>query len=118
MMTAIMTKLMSVLPFVTAFAQQAPAGNATVSRIVAWIGGIGGGIVAIMLIISLVKDGIGIAKGSGDSSVLKIAGKILFLIIIIGLIAIAVNYASLQTMGQGLGNKAINEVNSQLNSAF
>ena len=61
------------LPFCTAFA----AGSTTMGKIVGWAAGIGGGVVALFLIISLAKDGIGLAKGSGDSSILKIIGKAL-----------------------------------------
>lgn len=112
-MTAIMAKLLTYLPMVTAFAQGG-APNGTMTTVIRWVGGIGCGIVALMLIISLIKDGIGIAKGSGDSSILKIAGKIIFLIVIIGLIAIAMNYNQIAGIGENIGNKALNVVNQEM----
>jgi C4-dicarboxylate transporter len=113
-MTAIMAKLLTFLPMVTAFAEGAPATNGTMTTIIRWVGGIGCGIVALMLIISLIKDGIGIAKGSGDSSILKIAGKILFLIVIIGLIGIAMAYNDIAGIGANAGGKALNVVNTEM----
>ena len=101
------------LPFCTAFAE-----NTTMSTIVTWAAGIGGGVVALFLIIALAKDGIGLAKGSGDSSILKIIGKALFLILIIGLIYLAVNYDSLGDKAQNIANKGVNIVNNEVNGAL
>lgn len=101
------------LPFCTAF-----AANGTMTKIVKWAAGIGGGIVAIFLIISLAKDGIGLAKGSGDSSVLKIIGKALFLILIIGLIYLAMSYDSLGKKAKNIANKGVNTVNTEINNAL
>lgn len=102
------------LPFCTAFAE----GSGTMSTIVTWAAGIGGGIVALFLIISLAKDGIGLAKGSGDSSILKIIGKALFLILIIGLIYLAVNYNDLGNKAQNIANKGVGIVNNEVNNAL
>ena len=71
--------------------------NSFMTGVVQWAAGIGGAIIAIFLIIAIAKDGIAYAKTGG--SVLPIIGKVLFLILCIGLIFLAVNYAP-------LGNKA------------
>lgn len=102
------------LPFCTAFA----AGSSTMSKVVGWAAGIGGGVVALFLIISLAKDGIGLAKGSGDSSILKIIGKALFLILIIGLIYLAVNYDSLGNKAKNIADKGVNTVDTEVNKAL
>lgn len=102
------------LPFCTAFA----AGNSTMSKIVSWAAGIGGGVVALFLIISLAKDGIGLAKGSGDSSILKIIGKALFLILIIGLIYLAVNYDSLGNKAKNVADKGTNILDGEIDNAL
>jgi hypothetical protein len=102
------------LPFCTAFA----AANSTMSKIVSWAAGIGGGVVALFLIISLAKDGIGLAKGSGDSSILKIIGKALFLILIIGLIYLAMNYDSLGNKAKNVANKGVDTVDTEVNKAL
>lgn len=102
------------LPIVNSYA----ASNGTLSSIVKWVAGIGGGIVAIFLIVSLVKDGIGLAKGSGDSSILKIIAKALFLILIIGLIFLAQNYDSLGEKANGIAGKTINTVGDEVNTAW
>ena len=102
------------LPFCTAFA----AASGTMSKIVQWAAGIGGGVVALFLIISLAKDGIGLAKGSSDSSILKIIGKALFLILIIGLIYLAVNYDSLGNKAKDIADKGVNTVDTEVNKAL
>ena len=101
------------LPFCTAF-----AANTTMGKIVGWAAGIGGGVVALFLIISLAKDGIGLAKGSSDSSILKIIGKALFLILIIGLIYLAVNYDSLGNKAKDIADKGVNTVDTEVNKAL
>lgn len=114
-MDIILSKIMQYLPFVTAHAD-GPEG--TIGTVLSWIGTLGGGIVAIFMIISLIKDGIGIAKGSGDSSVLKVAGKVIFLIVILGLIGVCVNYTSISQTGEKMGNKAVDVINTEFDSAF
>lgn len=119
-MNLIYAFLCKIMPITTAFAAAASGSrtNAFIDGIVKWAAGIGGGLVAIFLIISLVKDGIGLAKGSGDSSVLKIIGKALFLILIIGLIYIAMNYSQLGTTAEGIASKGINKVGQEVNTAL
>ena len=118
----IMFEMYKVLPFIGASATGAAGGttdgNGTMKTIVGWVGGIGGGIVAIFLIISLIKDGIALAKGGGDASPLKIAGKVIFLIVILGLIGLAINYSQLTGVGNSLANKGLKIANSEIGSAL
>lgn len=97
------------------------AGGATqstfVSGLVKWAAGIGGGLIAIFLIYSIVKDGLDYAKGNGSNSILKIVGKVLFLILLIGLVYVAMNYDNLGKKAQKVGDQAINVVESGLNDA-
>ena len=110
--------LMKYMPMIGAFADTATTTNGTMDGIVKWVAGIGGGIVAVFLIISLAKDAIGIAKGSGDSSIMKVIGKALFLILIIGLIFLAMNYSSLGGTAGDIANKGIDVVDKEVNSAL
>lgn len=108
-----MAILIKYLPFIMAFATTPPK-NSFISGVVTWAAAIGGGIVAIFLVVSLVKDGIEFAKGQGSVSIFKIIGKALFLILIIGLIFLAVNYDTLGQQAQNVGNKAIGTVNNEI----
>lgn len=110
--------LAKVLPFIVAFANNGPASSTFISNLVSWAAGIGGGIVAVFLIVSLVKDGIEFAKGQGSVSIWKILGKAVFLILIIGLIFLAINYTSLGNTAKSIGDKAINTVNTEVNSVL
>lgn len=54
------------------------------------------GIIAFALILSLIRDGWNFSKGTGSSSMLQILGKILTLILMIGIIVfVSANYLSL-----------------------
>lgn len=79
--------------------------------VVQWAAGIGGAIIAIFLIIAIAKDGIAYAKTGG--SVLPIIGKVLFLILCIGLIFLAVNYASLGNTASDIAGRAVDVVDSE-----
>lgn len=115
----IMFEMYKALPFIGANATGTTTdGNGTMKTIVGWVGGIGGGIVAIFLIISLIKDGIALAKGGGDASPLKIAGKVIFLIVILGLIGLAINYSQLTSVGNSLANKGLKIANQEIGSAL
>ena len=85
--------------------------NSFMTNVVQWAAGIGGAIVAIFLIISIVKDGLAYAKGGG--SVLPIIGKVLFLILCIGLIFLAVNYATLGNKAAVIANNAVDIVDNE-----
>lgn len=84
--------------------------NSFMKNVLTYVASIAGGIVAIFLIISIVKDALGYAKGQGQTSVFKILGKVLFLILMIGIIFIAVNYKSLGDNAKSIGEKGINTV--------
>ena len=118
-MTSLYLALIKLFPFIDAFAagDKLKESN-TISQIVGWVAGIGGGIVAIFLVVSLVKDGIGLAKGSGDSSILKIVAKALFLLLIIGLIFVAVNYFALGKSARDVASKTVNTVTSEAKKAW
>ena len=77
----------------------------TFNGLLTTVGTIGGALVAIALIISIVKDAMGYIKGSGSNSIGKIIGKVLLLIVMIGIIAVA---SQIQNGGGffGLGKKA------------
>lgn len=119
MMTSLYLALIKLFPFIDAFAADATVKkNDTISQIVGWVAGIGGGIVAIFLVVSLVKDGVGLAKGSGDSSILKIVAKAIFLILIIGLIFVAVNYFALGESARDVANKTVSTITSEAKNAW
>ena len=112
-MTAVISAFFAkILPFTMAFAATE---STFMSNLVKWAAGIGGGIIALFLIVSLVKDGIEFAKGQGSVSIFKIIGKALFLILIIGLVFLAVNYKSLGSTAEKLGNNVIQKVNNEAN---
>ena len=111
--------LMQFIPFIVANANAPAVKNSTfIDNLVGWGAGIGGGIIALFLVVSLVKDGIEFAKGQGSVSIWKILGKAVFLILIIGLIFLAVNYKSLGNTASSVGNKAINTVNNEVNTVL
>lgn len=114
-MSGIIASLYALLVSINPVVIAAASGSSFISKAVQWAGGVGGGIVAIALIISLVKDGIGLAKGSGDSSIFKIIGKALTLIVVLGLVGLAMSWNTLQDTGKNVGNKVINSVNTVAN---
>lgn len=117
-MEAILTTLyFKLLPFYLAFAATEPTENTTVSKIVGWAASIGGGIVAIALIISIVKEGWAYSKGQGNGSVLGIIGKVLFLILMIGIIFLAANYFILGKTAKNIGEQGVNIVATEVNTA-
>lgn len=96
------------LPFTIAFADDATATTPTfVTNILGYAGGIGGAVVAIFLIVSIVKDAISLANGQGSTSIWKIIGKVALLILMIGLIFLAMNYTSLGNTAKNIGQGAI-----------
>lgn len=100
----------SASPFVVSFADN-NHDSSIIDGVVQYGGSVAAGIVAIFLMISIVKDAVGYAKGSGNSSVLKIVGKVIFMIIMLGLIYLAMNYDDLGKKGQDLSNKGFDIVN-------
>lgn len=100
------------------FADTTVKENSTINTVIGWVAGIGGGIVSIFLIISIVKDGLEYAKGNGSGSPLKIIGKVLFLLLMIGLIFLATNYKSIGDKAKGIGSTVVSKVNSETNNAL
>lgn len=108
--------LMQFMPFVVANAAPSITESNFINNLIGWGAGIGGGIIALFLIVALVKDGIEFAKGQGSVSIWKILGKVVFLVLIIGLIFLAVNYKSLGDAASRVGNEALNIVNDEVNT--
>ena len=90
--------------------------NSFMTNLVQWAAGIGGAIVAIFLIISIARDGLAYAKGGG--SPLPIIGKVLVLILCIGLIFLAVNYESLGNKAATIAGSAVDVVDSEASNIF
>lgn len=49
------------------------------------------GIIVLFLVFSIVKDGIEYAKGYSDGGIVKILGKVVFLMVVVGLVFVATN---------------------------
>jgi len=75
------------------------------STLLETVGTVGGALVGIALIISIVKDAMGYIKGSGSNSIGKIIGKVLLLIVMIGIIAVAQS-GGFSGLGKNAANKA------------
>lgn len=110
------------LPFIPVAAASSGTATATtppiVNTILGYVGGIGGGIVAIFLIISIVKDSISLANGQGSGSMWKIIGKVLCLVLMIGLIFLALNYGVLGNTAKDIGQNVLNQGTDIINSAI
>lgn len=117
-MGSLLPVMSRLLPFLFAFADGEVSTSSNMDNVIGWIAGIGGGIVGICLIISLIKDGLGYAKGQGDASVFKIIGKVIFLIVIIGLIYAAAHYDDLGKKGQTIANEGVKIANEEINNAL
>lgn len=105
MISAILAKF---LPFMAVAADADVVVPDIVATILKYVAGIGGGIVAIFLIVSLVKDAISYASG-GSGSVWKIIGKVLFLILIIGIIFLALNWQALGNTASDIGSNILDQ---------
>ena len=105
------------LPFYAAYAGTAGAATESsfITTIVQWAAGIGGGIIALFIIVSLVKDGMEFAKGQGSVSIWKILGKVCFLILVIGLVFLSTGYMSLGNTAKSIGDKGLNTVQEEVN---
>ena len=106
MISAILAKF---LPFMAVAADADVVVPDIVATILKYVAGIGGGIVAIFLIVSLVKDAISYASGNGSGSVWKIIGKVLFLILIIGIIFLALNWQALGNTASDIGSNILDQ---------
>ena len=93
------------------------AGDKVGNKILGYIVGIGGALVAGFLIVSLVKDAFQYAKGNGSVSVAKIIGKVVFIGVMIAIIILVANWrnSSLVTLGNTLANKGVGLVNEVAN---
>ncbi|MEE3344050.1 MAG: hypothetical protein VZS44_08170 [Bacilli bacterium] len=108
--------IMFAIVFATMFVPSFAKESTQISGIVTWVGSIAAGLVAVFMMVSLVKDGISFATGKGQVSIVKIIGKALFMIIMIGLIFIVQGYNDdggiIKGTGQTLANKGINTINT------
>ena len=75
------------------------------SNILKVAGGIGVALIAVFLIYSLVKDAFSYVKGSGQVSIGKMVGKVLVLIICLGIATLAMaTDGGLATVGKNFAN--------------
>lgn len=111
-----MTIIAKFLPILPVFAEPEIQQNDFINGILGWAAGIAAALVAGFLIYSLVKDALEYAKGSGSGSIFKIIGKVLFLIVMIGLIYYVVKFDSIGNTASSIGEKAISEINNQATS--
>ena len=81
------------------------------NRLLQTVATVGGALVGIALIISIVKDAMGYLKGSGSNSIGKIIGKVLLLIVMIGIITIA-GTRGFDNLGNQAGKKASDVVSN------
>lgn len=112
------------LPFLIAFANDSSKTDTgvktpqVITNLLAWVGGIGCAIVAGFLIVALVKEGIQLAKGSGSTSIWGILGKALFLIFIIGMIFMSINYTELGKKAKNIGDTSIDTIETEINNSI
>jgi len=109
----VMTTIASFAPYM-ALSGNGPTESTFMTGVVQWAAGIGGAIIALFLIYAIVKDGIAYAKGSG--SVFPIIGKVLFLILCIGLIFIAIKYKDLGNAASNIADQGVNVVQGEANT--
>ena len=91
--------------------------SSTMSKVVSWAAAIIGGVVAILLMVSIAKDAIQYAKGGGSVSIPKIIGKVLFMLIMIAIIFVAANYQTAASTGESLANTGLNAVSSAISES-
>ena len=75
--------------------------------IVETVGGWAAAAIALVLIWSLVKDGLAYGKGSGTGSLWGIIGKVLTLLLMLGLVWVAVGYDGLKDKVEKAGNAVV-----------
>lgn len=109
-----MNILTLLIPTLTAYASGGAAVQtpSIMTTVLQYVAGIGGGIVAIFLIVSLVKDAISYANGNGNGGLWKIVGKVLTLILMIGLIFLALNWQKLGGTASRLASNALDQATS------
>lgn len=111
-----MTIIAKILPILPVFADTTVQSNSFINGILGWAAGIAAALVAGFLIYSIVKDALEYAKGSGSGSIFKIIGKVLFLIVMIGLIYYVVKFDTIGNAASSIGENAISEISNQANS--
>ena len=61
------------------------------SHTMSWALSMSAGIIALFLVVSIVKDGMEFARGYAEGGIVKILGKAVFLIVIVGLVFVITN---------------------------
>lgn len=107
----------SLSPVITVLNNNTTSGAAdnVMTKVLSIVVTIAGGLIACFLIYSIAKDAFEFAKGQGTGSVWKIIGKVLFLILCIGLIFLAQNWQSLGDKAKSIGEGGLNIVEGGLN---
>lgn len=86
--------------------------NNVVSVVSTW----GAGIIAAILIATVVKEGLQYIKGSGSVSLWGILGKVLILIFMLGIILLASNWkTNFKPLGENLGTNTLNITSNLIN---
>ncbi len=86
--------------------------NNVVSVVSTW----GAGIIAAILIATVVKEGLQYIKGSGSVSLWGILGKVLILIFMLGIILLASNWkTNFKPLGEGLGKNTLDITGNLIN---
>ena len=115
-LTSLYLKMPFIIANATAAAPNTEAGGSLVSSIIGYIAGGGAAIIAIVMLISIIKDSIAYSSGNGGVSVMKIAGKVLFLFVMIGLIfAIATGYVSFGNSAKKVADGVLDQVEEEIN---
>ena len=72
---------------------------------------IGGTVIAVLLIIGIIKAALEYSKGSGSGGIGKIIGMVIFLIFCLGMMVLAKNWGTLQSVGGTIANNGLEIVN-------
>ena len=100
----------------TAFAADGGGGGggSSISGVVSGAGTVAGAIVAVIMIVMLVRHGMEYAQGQGNIG--KMVIDVLVLLLMIGLIAVAMNWESLQSGFEGIANGGVDVVEDAANT--
>ena len=101
----------------TAMTMDKTGSSSTMTNVVKWVAAVIGGVVAILLMVSIAKDAVQYAKGGGSVSIPKIIGKVLFMLIMIAIIFIAANYKGAAETGSAIAQKGMSAVNTALSES-
>lgn len=112
-----MLSLMSVLNNLAILATDNVTTVTLGENILKWCAGLGGALIAVALIFSIVKDAIGYAKGTGSNSVGKMVGKVIVVFVMLGIVALAINWTSIANgFGKRVTEAGQNVVENVVNS--